>query len=74
MTALQKRDSISIEVESKKKLYTVTEVYSGWNEFQHIEADSREEAISYVQNYCDPDDCVNSDYSHRYYVEEEEEE
>ena len=56
------------------KLYTVTNVYNGTRDFQHIRACSRDEAIRIAEEMYAADDCVNEDYREMWFAEEEEEE
>ena len=55
------------------KLYTVTNVYNGTRDFQHIRACSRDEAIRIAEEM-EADDCANEDYREMWFAEEEEEE
>ena len=56
------------------KLYTVTQVYNGTRDFQHIRADSREEAIERAQEMKDWEDWVNESFDDDWFAEVEEEE
>lgn len=56
------------------KLYTVTQVYHGLRDFQHIKANTREEAIEKAQDMKDWDECVNERFSDDWFAEVEEEE
>lgn len=56
------------------KLYTVTEVYHGLRDFQHIKASSREEAIEKAQDMKDWEEQVNETFENDWFAEVEEEE
>ena len=56
------------------KSYTVTQVYHGTRDFQHIKADSREEAIQIAQEMQDSGHCVNEAFDDDWFAEIEEEE
>lgn len=53
------------------KTYTVTQVYNGLRDYQHIEAESREEAIRIASE--ELEDPVNERFAD-WFAEEEEEE
>lgn len=54
------------------KEYTVTQAYSGFRDFQHIRAESREEAIR-IAKEMESDDCVNDNFLAEWFAEVEEE-
>lgn len=56
------------------KQYTVTQVYHGSRDFQHIKASSREEAIEKAQDMKDWEEQVNERFSDDWFAEVEEEE
>ena len=56
------------------KSYTVTQVYNGTRDFQHIKADSREEAIERAREMKDWEDWVNESFDDDWFAEIEEEE
>ena len=56
------------------KLYTVTQVYNGSRDFQHIRADSRDEAIERAREMKDWEDWVNESFDDDWFAEVEEEE
>lgn len=56
------------------KQYTVTQVYHGSRDFQHIKADTREEAIEKAQDMKDWEEQVNERFSDDWFAEIEEEE
>lgn len=56
------------------KQYTVTQVYHGLRDFQHIKANTREEAIEKAQDMKDWEEQVNERFSDDWFAEEEEDE
>lgn len=54
------------------KTYTVTQVYNGLRDYQHVEAESREEAIRIASE--ELEDPINERFSDDWFAEEEEEE
>lgn len=56
------------------KTYTVTQVYHGERDFQHIRANSREEAIEKAQIMLDWEEQVNERFGDNWFAEVEEEE
>ena len=56
------------------KSYTVTQVYHGTRDFQHIKANSREAAIQIAQEVRLWDDWVNESFDDDWSAEIEEEE
>lgn len=56
------------------KSYTVTQVYHGTRDFQHIKANSREEAIQIAQEMRLWEDWVNKAFDDDWSAEIEEEE
>ena len=56
------------------KSYTVTQVYHGTRDFQHIKANSREEAIQLAQEMRLWEDWVNESFDDDWFAEIEEEE
>lgn len=56
------------------KQYTVTQVYHGLRDFQHIKANTREEAIEKAQDMKAWEEQVNERFSDDWFAEEEEEE
>lgn len=56
------------------KSYTVTQVYHGTRDFQHIKADSREEALQIAQEMQDFEGWDNDSFSDAWFAEIEEEE
>ena len=56
------------------KSYTVTQVYHGTRDFQHIKANSREEAIQIAQEVRLWEDWVNDSFDDDWSAEIEEEE
>ena len=55
------------------KEYTVTQVYRGSRDFQHIKANSREEAIEKAKTMLDFEDQVNESFEDDWFAEIEEE-
>lgn len=55
------------------KSYTVTQVYHGTRDFQHIKAESREEAIQIALEMQDSGHCVNEAFDDGWFAEIEEE-
>lgn len=55
------------------KLYTVTQFYNGYRDYQHIRAESKEKAIEIVKGVFE-DDAVNECFNEDWFAEEEEEE
>ena len=58
----------------RMKLYTVTQIYNGTRDFQHIRANSREEAIKIAREMKDWEDWVNESFDDDWFAEVEEEE
>ena len=56
------------------KSYTVTQVYHGTRDFQHIKANSREEAIQIAEEMGLWEDWVNEAFDYDWFAEIEEEE
>lgn len=56
------------------KQYTVTQVYHGSRDFQHIKANTREEAIEKAQDMKDWEEQVNESFDDCWFAEIEEEE
>ena len=56
------------------KLYTVTQFYNGYRDFQHIQASSKEEAVEKAREMNDWDECVNESFNEDWFAEVEEEE
>ena len=53
------------------KTYMVTQVYNGLRDYQHVEAESREEAIRIASE--ELEDPVNERFADDWFAEEEEE-
>ena len=56
------------------KTYTVTQVYHGDRDFQHIKADSREEAIEKARSMLVWEDWENETFTDDWFAEVDEEE
>lgn len=56
------------------KTYRVTQVFNGLRDFQHIQAESREDAIEKARIMLDYDEQVNESFSEDWFAEVEEEE
>lgn len=56
------------------KTYRVTQVFSGSRDFQHIQAESREDAIEQARIMLDYEEQVNESFSEGWFAEVEEEE
>ena len=56
------------------KTYRVTQVFNGSRDFQHIQADSREDAIEKARIMLDYEEQVNESFSEDWFAEVEEEE
>lgn len=56
------------------KLYTVTQFYNGYRDYQHIRAESKEKAIEIARDELEEDDAVNECFNEDWFAEEEEEE
>lgn len=56
------------------KTYTVTQVYHGNKDFQHIKANSKEEAIEIAKEMNDWEEWVNESFEENWIAEVEEEE
>ena len=54
------------------KTYRVTQVFNGSRDFQHIQADSREDAIEKASIMLDYDEQVNESFSEDWFAEVEE--
>ncbi len=55
------------------KTYRVTQVFNGSRDFQHIQADSREDAIEKARIMLDYEEQVNESFSDDWFAEVEEE-
>ena len=56
------------------KTYRVTQVFNGSRDFQHIQADSREDAIEKARIMLDYEEQVNESFSDDWFAEVEEDE
>ena len=54
------------------KLYTVTQFYNGYRDFQHVKAESREEAIRIARDELRDIDVVNEYFNDNWVAEREE--
>lgn len=56
------------------KLYTVTQFYNGYRDFQHVKAESREEAIRIARDELRDIDAVDECFNDNWFAEREEDE
>lgn len=56
------------------KTYRVTQVFNGSRDFQHIQADSREDAIEKARIMLDYEEQVNESFADDWFAEVEEDE
>ena len=56
------------------KAYRVTQVFNGSRDFQHIQADSREDAIEKARIMLDYEEQVNESFADDWFAEVEEDE
>ena len=56
------------------KAYRVTQVFNGIRDFQHIQADSREDAIEKARIMLDYEEQVNESFADDWFAEVEEDE
>ena len=56
------------------KSYEVTQFYCRHLEFQHIKAESKEEAIRIARDELEADDAVNDDFHEQWFADEETDE
>lgn len=56
------------------KKYTVTQTFNGYCDFQHIEANSREEAQEIAERMLEDEEWVNYHFYDNWFAEVEEEE